>query len=467
MVQKSLRCEIMLKLLFLITLSGFHSFSLNAQSFQGLGDLPEGYVGSYAKAVSADGQIVVGQSSSSIGPEAYRWTQEGGMVGLGMFPSPVGRSSHAYGLSANGDVVVGYSLLNNHHNEGFRWTQTASLVGLGYFSGGTIIESYAFGTSADGSVVVGYSRSANGREAFRWTEAGGMVGLGDLPQNDFRSEASGVSADGTVVVGWSYSGSGPEAFRWTQATGMVGLGAPSQDQFESRALAISGNGAVIVGYAYYPGEVYQAFRWTQAGGMVPLEDLPGGIVNSRALAVSGDGSVVVGYGTTDAGQEAFIWHTSIGMRRLRDHIAGYGLWAYDWVLLEATGVSADGLTIVGNGKYTQFGSTHDEGWIVNLAISTGIDDARTGIPLTPFLSQNFPNPFNPNTKINYSIPQNSFVTLKVYNILGNEIATLVNEEKAVGNYEIEFNGGNLSSGVYFYKMRTGSFIDTKKFILIK
>lgn len=83
------------------------------------------------------------------------------------------------------------------------------------------------------------------------------------------------------------------------------------------------------------------------------------------------------------------------------------------------------------------------------------------------LYQNYPNPFNPTTKIKYSIPQTSYVTIKVYDILGKEIETIVNEEKPIGNYEIEFDGSKLTSGVYFYKMKVGSFINTKKFILIK
>lgn len=83
------------------------------------------------------------------------------------------------------------------------------------------------------------------------------------------------------------------------------------------------------------------------------------------------------------------------------------------------------------------------------------------------LTHNYPNPFNPSTKISYSVPKSNLVTIKVYDALGEEIATLVNEEKSIGTYEVEFNGRNLSSGVYFYRIQAGSFIDTKKFILIK
>jgi len=96
------------------------------------------------------------------------------------------------------------------------------------------------------------------------------------------------------------------------------------------------------------------------------------------------------------------------------------------------------------------------------------------IPLNYFLSQNYPNPFNPTTVIDYQLPIVGYVTLKVYDILGREI-TLVNEEKIPGNYEVKFDGSNLSSGVYFYRLQAGDpslrsgqgFTETKKLILMK
>jgi photosystem II stability/assembly factor-like uncharacterized protein len=87
--------------------------------------------------------------------------------------------------------------------------------------------------------------------------------------------------------------------------------------------------------------------------------------------------------------------------------------------------------------------------------------------LNYFLSQNYPNPFNPRTLISYQLPVSGIVTLKVYDILGNEITTLVNEEKPAGNYEVEFDGTGFSSGVYFYKLSAGSFVETKKMVLLK
>lgn len=83
------------------------------------------------------------------------------------------------------------------------------------------------------------------------------------------------------------------------------------------------------------------------------------------------------------------------------------------------------------------------------------------------LEQNYPNPFNPTTVISYQLPVSSDVTLKVYNILGNEIVTLVDEYKTAGSYEVKFDAATLPSGVYFYKIQTGSLTDTKKMLLIK
>jgi len=83
------------------------------------------------------------------------------------------------------------------------------------------------------------------------------------------------------------------------------------------------------------------------------------------------------------------------------------------------------------------------------------------------LAQNFPNPFNPSTTIRYSLSNNVMVSLKVFDLLGNEIAVLVNEQKTAGNYAVEFDAGYLSSGVYFYQLRAGNFLSTKKMILMK
>lgn len=89
------------------------------------------------------------------------------------------------------------------------------------------------------------------------------------------------------------------------------------------------------------------------------------------------------------------------------------------------------------------------------------------IPIEYALGQNYPNPFNPSTKIKYSVPQASQVVVKVFDILGNSIETLVIEEKPAGSYEVAFNASGLPTGVYFYQLKAGDFIETKKMILMK
>jgi hypothetical protein len=83
------------------------------------------------------------------------------------------------------------------------------------------------------------------------------------------------------------------------------------------------------------------------------------------------------------------------------------------------------------------------------------------------LDQNYPNPFNPSTVISYSIPGLSFVSLKIYDILGKEISALVNEVQPAGNYQINFAADNLPAGVYFYRINAGNFNQTKKMVLLK
>jgi hypothetical protein len=87
--------------------------------------------------------------------------------------------------------------------------------------------------------------------------------------------------------------------------------------------------------------------------------------------------------------------------------------------------------------------------------------------VTQFSTSNYPNPFNPSTLIRYSIPQNTFVKIRVFNTLGQEIMELVNDYKAMGNYEVSFDGSNLSSGIYFYRIEAGNYVEMKKLVLIK
>jgi probable HAF family extracellular repeat protein len=332
--------------------------------FMGLGDLPGGGFSSFAYGVSSDGSIVVGQGLSASGAEAFRWTQGGGMVGLGALPSGT-FSSLAFETSVDGAVVVGKS-----GADAFRWTHGGGMQVLPPFPYG----SSAYGVSADGSVVVGTGYVFPGgirpprppeTEAFRWTQDEGLVRLGDLPGGLRRGNASDVSADGMVIVGYGNSASGTEAFHWTQANGMIGLGDLSGGGFSSIASSVSADGSAIVGYGSSATGT-EAFRWTQGGGMVGLGILPG-FVSSRADDVSADGSVVIGWGHSASDTAAFLWDATHGIRNLRDVLVndfGLGTNLDGWNLGYARGVSADGQVVVGYGTNPN-GNT--EAWIARLA----------------------------------------------------------------------------------------------------
>lgn len=123
--------------------------------------------------------------------------------------------------------------------------------------------------------------------------------------------------------------------------------------------------------------------------------------------------------------------------------------------------------IVGSPYDNDMAINSGSAYIFDVRNLTDLNDHSIGLIDKISLQQNYPNPFNPNTKISWQSPIGSWQTLKVYNILGNEVATLLNEYKPAGIYNIEFNGNELTSGVYFYQLKTENYIETKKMILLK
>lgn len=107
------------------------------------------------------------------------------------------------------------------------------------------------------------------------------------------------------------------------------------------------------------------------------------------------------------------------------------------------------------------------GFWYGLSGTTDVEENNEFFPSEFLLLQNYPNPFNPATIISYQLPVDGNIILKVYDLIGNEVATLVNEEQSAGRYEITFNASNLSSGVYFYRIQAGSFNQVKKMILLR
>jgi hypothetical protein len=131
-----------------------------------------------------------------------------------------------------------------------------------------------------------------------------------------------------------------------------------------------------------------------------------------------------------------------------------------------TNTTVQSLTVTDG--YLFAGTIGDGVWKRPLSeIMTGIENSRDQVTLQYILNQNYPNPFNPSTTIRYEIPRQGHVTLKIYNIIGQEVETLIDEQRNAGRGEVVWNASRFSSGVYFSRFRAGEFTKTMKLILVK
>jgi probable HAF family extracellular repeat protein len=229
-------------------------------------------------------------------------------INIGFFSA--GTTSAANAVSADGSIVVGYgddkqAGIFYQVYQAFRWTADTGMVGLGWLPGGTLF-SQAWGISADGSTIVGVSASSNGTQAMRYTPAGGMAGLG-LPVGATYGRAVAASANGSVIVGYNTFNDGDHAFRWTAAEGMTDLGVLAGDT-SSRATAVSADGSIVVGQSAVGFNESRAFIWDKATGMHDLKSVivaedprMAGWTLISANAISSDGKTITGAGRNPNG----------------------------------------------------------------------------------------------------------------------------------------------------------------------
>ncbi len=312
----------------------------NAQTLTWLGVLPSGWF-SDAYGVSADGRVVVGVSTDANGHQrAFRWMLGSGIQDLGTLG---GASSGALAISTDGSVIVGWAQLSNGWNRAFRWSVNDGIQDLGTLGGS---ESFAHGVSADGGVVVGRATLAGGAtRAFRWILSGGMTSLGTL--GGVNSIAYGISANGQVVVGTAQNASGfYQAIRWIGST-IHTIGNTSEGF--ATAYAASADGGVVVGEI-----ADHAFRWVN--GQIQYLGTLQATIRSIAYAVSHDGNTVVGVAyDTNGNSTAFLWTALYGMTDLNNLYSS--LLVDGSRLLAARALSADGRFIVGYG----YNATADRG----------------------------------------------------------------------------------------------------------
>ncbi len=229
----------------------------------------------------------------------------------------------------------------------------------------------------------------------------------------------------------------------------------------------SGMDGKVTALAVYNSELY-------AGG---LFENAGGVAAKNIAKWNGSSWSPVGEGITEQVFTLASYNNELysgGAFRTLTGNAGDYIMSWDGTQWKAAGSGTNGNVIVlypdasgliVGGSFTTAGGISVSN-IARYFNATGVDEKNLK-PEEFYLFQNYPNPFNPETKINYSIPSCQQVSLRVYNVLGKETAVLVNEVKPQGTYEVQFSPGNLTSGVYFYTLKFGGMIQTRKMIYLK
>jgi probable HAF family extracellular repeat protein len=334
-----------------------------------LGELPGGFVDSTAEAISDDGCVVVGESDSANGLEAFAW-HDAIMTGLGDLDGGI-FESHALGASADGSVIVGQAT-SSAGQRAVRWSGGGAVELLPPAEPMVQADTIATAVSDDGSVVVGSLDYGPWGCALRWVgeAAADLLGTCDGGFSVEPAIAWNVSALGDVVVG-ARGGQfpprfGPTAFR-SEAGEVTTLPGLATCEFASFGYAydVSSDGRVAVGTSCSTGGAREAVRWEdgQAGAL-------GYGTGTYAIGVSADGSVVVGGADTAAlDDEAIIWDRRHGARSLKALLEQAGVDLTGWTLIDARDVSADGRSIVGSGRNPQGWS---EAWLARLPEPAGV-----------------------------------------------------------------------------------------------
>ena len=334
-------------------------------------------------------------------------------------------------MTAAGEIWVTVDIFTR---SGGVWAQQAKLVGTG--SVGSAGQGYSLSISADGNTAVigGYGDNASvgaawvfARTGSVWTQQGGkLVGTGGVG-TQFQGLSVAISADGnTAVVGgasdnsnagaaWIYSRGGGV---WTQEGGkLVGTGAVgSAQQGTSVSMSSDGNIAIVGGYADN-GNAGGTWVFTRSGGVW-----------------SQQGSKLVGAGSSTPASQG-----------------------------NSVSLSSDATTLLVGGPGDNSGA--GAVWVYINSALVSVSDTEQ--PVALMLDQNYPNPFHRATVIRYTLPTASRATLKIYDVLGHEVSTLLNAEMKPGRYMARWDGAALASGVYFCRLQAGNVIESRKFMLLK
>lgn len=429
-----------------------------------------------------------------------QWTGFEGIPGIP--PLDFQSFTHAYGISSGGTKVVGMVWHENWRVEACYWSIPDTGIGLLGQTGG--YNSRANAISDDESVIAGWDGISGGpdRRAFYWDPVPHF--MGGFDPSYLVGESIGMNSDGSVIVGGSVW-----PFVWTEADGMQHVTADSSDWDGGQAIGISDNG-IIVGYVDPGGFAYQSFikkpgwndiiylknymidslgitgfaNWyfpfaqgiSADGNRIGITGYPPGSGFPRALVLTVDTTVPVELTSfTSTIVEKIVqlnWSTAsetnnsgfeIQRKSEIENWEAIGFVTGGGTTTQKRNYSySDKLNSAGSYNYRLKQIDYDGSYEYSDEINVEVFS-----PVEFELVQNYPNPFNPSTIISFTIPQESTVKLTIFNMLGEQVALLVNEVRSAGSYEVEFNASNLSSGMYLYRVEAGNLIATKKMTLIK
>jgi hypothetical protein len=315
--------------------------------------------------------------------------------------------------------------------------------------------------NAGGSPAVGYARwdgsswyplGSGGPSAYTLASIGN-----DLYAGGRFSYLNGGSLYVGNIARW-------DGITWNEMNG--GVSGPGFNQIAVvNALAVSGNNLIVGGDFKYAGTtpanniaIWDGSQWSALG-----EGLNGPV---KTIFVSGNDIYVGGQFTDAGGNTAFSiakwngisWNPlSLGLNQSNNFIS--------IATVSTLLPTPEGLYI--GGQFTHAGDKYSNMIALYKDFVSDVKEINYSLPSEFNLQQNYPNPFNPSTAISFQLSISGYVSLKVYDVLGNKVTTLVSEVKSAGNYEVKFDASQLSSGIYFYKLQEGSSVETKKMILLK
>lgn len=348
------------------------------------------------------------------------WVQKNsGLSNLKVYSLAVNSASIAAGTNGNGVFLS--------NNKGDSWTSTASGISVPFIYAVAFMGSNILAGTGGG----GFFRSANNGSS--WASAGGTTHI----VNSFY-----------VTQNYSFVGQGPYAYKTT-------------DNGNTWTTLIGSSSTTVKGFAETPRTDggTNIFVGTLDGIYVSTDDAKSWKTTNNGLTYKNVNAIVA------TGQNIFVATEDGGVFRSSDN-------GSTWSAIN-TGLpaSTNGRTLILSNGVLYLGTSAGVVWKRDLSEFgiTSVKQISNEVPSKFELSQNYPNPFNPETKISYSLTTPSNVSLKVYDVLGNEVAALVNEFQQAGTYTASFNTqrSSLSSGAYFYTLRAGNFISSKKMLLIK